>query len=245
MPHQTGIIHHTGTFLLFAATILLLITTISAPVVNDIGILKVTLTNKTDQRHSTVSFGTFGHCILDVPPVTSDQDWCTAKHIGYDPTAIMAQIDGSGFSEAATDSTKDLTRVMVLHPIACGLSFIAFLIALGSGFCGALLAASVTAVTFIASLLVMATDFALFGIIKDHVNKDGSGSHAYFSVGIWTILAATILLFLAFFFVLFSCCSSRIHRRRDTSKEAGYVDGVAPATATNGRGRFWPRRNRF
>lgn len=65
---RTGIVHHVGTFLFFAAAILLLITTISAPVVKDIAILKVVLTNQTDIRNSSVTFGTFGHCILDVPP---------------------------------------------------------------------------------------------------------------------------------------------------------------------------------
>lgn len=66
---KTGIFHHVGTFLIFAAAILLLITTISAPVIGDIAILKVMLTNKTDIRNSSVTFGTFGHCILDVAPV--------------------------------------------------------------------------------------------------------------------------------------------------------------------------------
>lgn len=61
---RTGIVHHIGTFLLFAASILILITTISAPVVNDIGILKVKLTNGTDGHQSAVTFGTFGHCVL-------------------------------------------------------------------------------------------------------------------------------------------------------------------------------------
>lgn len=37
--------------------------------ISDIAILKVTLTNKTDIRHSSVTFGTFGHCVLDVAPV--------------------------------------------------------------------------------------------------------------------------------------------------------------------------------
>jgi len=84
----------------------------------------------------------------------------------------------------------------------------------------------------------MATDFALFAIIKSHVNNDDSGSNAFFSVGMWTILAAVIALFLAFFFVLFSCCSARMHKQRGTSKEAGYVDGVIPAQT---RGRFFSR----
>ena len=58
-----------GVTCLIIAAALLLVTTISAPVIGDIAILKVTLTNKTDLRHSSVTFGTFGHCVLDVAPV--------------------------------------------------------------------------------------------------------------------------------------------------------------------------------
>jgi hypothetical protein len=65
---KTGIFHHVGTFLLFVAAVLLLVTTISAPVIGDIAILKVMLTNKSDLRNSSVTFGTFGHCVLDVAP---------------------------------------------------------------------------------------------------------------------------------------------------------------------------------
>jgi multisubunit Na+/H+ antiporter MnhC subunit len=143
----------------------------------------------------------------------------------------MAQIDGTGFSTASGDTADALTRVMILHPIACGLAFIAFLLAVGSGFIGSLLAAMVSAVAFLVTLVVMATDFVWAGIIKNHVNSDGTGSQAYYSVGMWTILAAMIILFFATFIVLFSCCSSR--RSNRTSK----VDGYGPTT----RRRFWQR----
>lgn len=65
---KTGLFHHVGTFLLLASAILLLVTTITAPVINDISMLKVTLTNSSDLRHSSVTFGTFGYCVLDVAP---------------------------------------------------------------------------------------------------------------------------------------------------------------------------------
>jgi hypothetical protein len=237
---KTGIFHHVGTFLLFVAAILLLVTTISSPVVGDIAILKVMLTNKTDIRNSSVTFGTFGHCILDVPPIQTDQDLCFPKVIGYNPAEIMSEIDHTTFTTAATDSSKALTRVMILHPIACGLAFIAFLLALGSGVCGAVFASIVAAIAWLITLVVMVTDFVLFGIIKRHVNSDGSGSHAYFTVGMWTILAAMILLFFATFIVLFTCCSSRMHRQNPTSKEGGYGNGT-----TTTRRRFWQRRNRY
>lgn len=63
---KTGIFHHFGTFLLFAAAVLLMITTITAPVIRDFPMLKVMLTNQSSIRNSSVIFGTFGHCILDV-----------------------------------------------------------------------------------------------------------------------------------------------------------------------------------
>lgn len=59
---QTGFFHHIGTFLLFAATVLLIITCISAPVVHDLAILKVELGGNSAQDHATVTFGTFGYC---------------------------------------------------------------------------------------------------------------------------------------------------------------------------------------
>ena len=66
---QLTLHNRVGVTFLLIASILLLITTISAPVLKDIAILKVMLTNKTEIRNSSVIFGTFGHCILDVPPV--------------------------------------------------------------------------------------------------------------------------------------------------------------------------------
>ena len=183
-----------------------------------------------------------------IPHGRTDQDYCYPRVIGYNPAAIItqieAQIDGTGFSTAFSTSSSDtadaLTKVMILHPIACGLAFIAFLLALGSGFFGSLLASMVSAVAFIVTLVVMATDFAWAGIIKNHVNSDGTGNHAYYSVGMWTILAAMIVLFFATFIVLFSCCSSRrTNRTNRTSK----IDGAYANGTTTRRRHFWQRSN--
>jgi len=244
---KTGIFHHVGTFLLFAAAILLLITTISSPVVHDIGMLKVTLTNQSSLRNSSVTFGTFGYCILDVAPANTDQDQCTGKHIGYNPAAIMAGIDHTSFNTASEDSTKALTRVMILHPIVTGLAFIAFLLAVGAGVCGALLASLVSAVTWVLTVAVMATDLTLFGVIKNHINdhsKDNSGSHAKFSTAMWTEIAAMVCLFFATFIVLFTCFSARRHRndvRTTKHADAGYVNGGTTTTKRH----FWQRRSRY
>jgi uncharacterized membrane protein len=243
---KTGIFHHAGTFLLFASAILLLITTISAPVVHDIGLLKVMLSNSSSIRHSSVTFGTFGHCVLDVATAdNTDADWCTGVHIGYNPADIMAQIDQTSFNTASKDTSKALTRVMVLHPVACGLTFIAFLLALGAGFVGAIFAAATALLAWVITVVVLACDFTLFGIIKNHVNsnRDASGSSAKFGVGMWTELAAMILLLIATLLVLLTCCSSRMHKQNKNSKvmDAGYGAG----TTTTHKRHFWQRRTRY
>jgi hypothetical protein len=179
----------------------------------------------------------------------TDQDYCYKKVIGYNPASIMETIDKASYNTASIDTSKALTRVMILHPIACGLAFIAFLLALGAGVFGALLASFVSAITFIITIAAMACDFVLFGIVKDKVNNDGSGSHAYYSVGMWTILAAMILLFFATFIVFFTCFSARMHKNRASrhskTGEAGYVDGPTTHQPTSTRRHFWQRRSRY
>ena len=122
--------------------------------------------------------------------------------VGYNPLKEMAAVEPTDFSDASENTSKALTRVMVLHPVACALSFIAFLLALGSGFIGAIFAALVASLAFIVTVVVMACDFVLFGIVKNKVNDNDSDSYAEFSAGMWTILAAMIMLFLATVIVL-------------------------------------------
>jgi hypothetical protein len=71
---RTGFIHHIGTFFLLAATVLLIITDISAPVVSDISLLRIELSSNgrsslfhdDDDRFPAITFGTFGYCTMDV-----------------------------------------------------------------------------------------------------------------------------------------------------------------------------------
>ncbi|KAF6231403.1 hypothetical protein HO173_010363 [Letharia columbiana] len=91
---RTSPLHWLGVTFLLLAAILLLITTISAPVIGDIAILKVTLANSSDLRHSSVTFGSFGHCVLDVAPARTDQDYCYPRSLGYKPADVMGAVDG-------------------------------------------------------------------------------------------------------------------------------------------------------
>lgn len=228
---RTGFFHHVGTFFLFSAAILLLVATISAPVVDHIALLKVNLAG----TNEVMSFGTFGSCILNSP----SGDACSSRSVGYSPMKIMEGIDKTSYSSASVDTADGLTRVQILHPVACVLAFIAFLFAAGAGVCGALFASFIAAVAWIVTLVVMVTDFVGWGIVKDHVNGDGSGSHAYFSVAMWLVLTAMLLLFFGVFIVLFTCFSARRHARANRqvkANDAGYATG---------RRRFWQRGSRY
>lgn len=126
----------------------------------------------------------------------------------------MAEIDGEDLSNISEGTTAALTRVMILHPIACGFAFIAFLLACGSGIVGSFAGAMVALLAWILTLVALAVDFSLFGIIHHHVNNDGSGSKAYFGIGMWTLLAAFVCLFIGMIVVFFTCCANRREKRR-------------------------------
>lgn len=75
----------------------------------------------------------------------------------------MSQIDGSSFSVAGTDTADALTNAFILHPIACGLAFIAGLVAFG-GIFGSLIGSMIAIVAWLITVVVMAIDFASFGV---------------------------------------------------------------------------------
>lgn len=115
---------------------------------------------------------------------------------------------------------------MVLHPVACGLAFLAFLASLGASVIGSLCAALISSVAWLVTLVVLITDFVAWGIVKKKVNDDGSSSARY-EVGIWTLLAAFVVLFLGTLLELLTCCSGRREKKRGAVRKAepGFVDG--------------------
>lgn len=145
---NTGFFHHIGTFLLLTAAVLLIITCISAPVVNDLAIFKVDLVDsRTGFEH--VAFGVFGWCKYGGPQA----DECSPHQIGYAPAKVMESVEGRAWSDDAADATQRLTKSLVLHPIACSLNFLAFLLASGASVVGSLLASLVAGLAFLVTVI--------------------------------------------------------------------------------------------
>lgn len=84
--------------------------------------------------------------------------------IGYDAVDVLTSIDNTQFGSVQRDSINNLTRAMILHPIAAGMAFIAFLISSGAGFFGSFLSSVVAFITWIVTLVIMAIDLAIFGV---------------------------------------------------------------------------------
>lgn len=126
----------------------------------------------------------------------------------------MAAIDGTRFSTHADDTTRSLTKAMILHPIACGLNFVAFLLALGAGVVGSLLASLVALVAFLATAVVCVVDFVLFGVVRSNVDDDGTGADAHYGAAAWTVLVSAVCSLAGAVVVFLTCCSARLHRRR-------------------------------
>ncbi len=169
---------------------------------------------------------------------THSPDFCSTRHIGYNPAAIASRIDHAAISSIEGGTTASLTRVLVLHPIETGLAFIAFLLALGHGMIGSLAGATVAFVAWILVLISLAIDFSLFGIVRHHVNNDGSGSRASFGTGLWCLTAAFVTLGLGMVLVVFTCCAHAREKRnvRKTEREGGM--GSSTAAGPRRRKRF-------
>lgn len=224
-------LHHIGTFFLFVAFVLLIVVTITSPVVNGISMMHVDLGSNAAAAQE-VTFGTFGYCVRGIG--RGDSDDCTRSKIGYDPAGLMSTLDGTQFGSASASTAKGLTRVMILHPVALGLCFIAFLLCISTGIVGSFLASIVSFISFIVTLVVMITDFIAFGIIKKDVNDFGV-SRAKWGSGIWLVLVAAIFTLIGASVVFVTCCCAR--KKEDSERHKESWDEAAPATGR--RRRFW------
>ncbi|KAF2207276.1 hypothetical protein CERZMDRAFT_115280 [Cercospora zeae-maydis SCOH1-5] len=212
-------IHFFGVALLLISSLLLLFVTLSAPIINHLGLLTIDLGFMGDknQPYSFV-YGTFGSCCLHCGD--HGIDVCTGRHIGYEPSRQMANSLHIPYQDVSSGTSDALTRVMVLHPIACGVSFIAFLLSIGGGIIGSLAGALTAGFAWVLVLIVMATDFTLFGIVRHHVNENGlSVARASFGDAMWLLVASFVLLFAGMGILLFTCCVARKEKNRKERRE--------------------------
>ncbi|ROT41556.1 pali-domain-containing protein [Sodiomyces alkalinus F11] len=226
-------VSHFGTFLLLAATVLLVVSSITAPTVSNISLFTVDL----GRGNEEITFGTFGWCVRGIP-----DRGCSSSSIGYSPTDIITAVEGTEFSDNRQNTAEALTNVMILHPIAAGISFLGFVLSLGSGMFGSLLASLVAGVAFLVTTIALICDFVWISAVRNNVNDDDSGgsplSNAHYGAALWCVLVAALCALVASVILLVTCCSGRSKRRRTENRKS---DFHAPPAHT-GRRRWWSRR---
>ncbi|KAF5372898.1 hypothetical protein D9758_001775 [Tetrapyrgos nigripes] len=190
-----------GLFLCFAATVLLIFVCVSSPTWEHISFLNV------GRGANEVHYGVFGFT-------------GSGTHIGYEfvnPSQL-----GFDDSRINTKIIENLTKTLILHPIAAGLAGLAVLFGLcGVGYHRAgtvimtLLAALATIITFIAFVL----DMVLFGIARNRFRDQGT--QAEYGNANWLTLGALVALLLG------TCASGcgifgRYRRNRTATGTAAY-----------------------
>lgn len=130
--------------------------------------------------------------------------------VGYNPALVLRHLDPSiDISSAGENTSKALTRVMVLHPVGCVLAFIGFLLAaIGASTFKSFLASVFSGLAFIVTIVVLATDFTGMSIIHHDAN-DARGLSASYGSGIWCVVGAIIALFISTILVFITCCAGR------------------------------------
>ncbi|KAG8946007.1 hypothetical protein FRC04_012126 [Tulasnella sp. 424] len=183
-----------GLFFCFAALVLLVFATVSAPIWDSISFLNTNIGGR------EIHFGVFGYT-------------GSARHLGY----AINQLDTRNNLFNST-VVHNLTYVLVLHPIAAGLAFLAVVF----GLCGAashrvgtIIMSVAAALATILTLVVWVIDMVLFGILRNKLR--GQGYPAQYGNANWLVLGALIALLLgtctSFFGIFGSYRTKRANNR--------------------------------
>ena len=143
---------------------------------------------------------------------TRSSKGCSSSQIGYDIAAVVSAATGKQYTSSAL---KHLTSALVLHPVATGLTFIAFLIALFAHRIGFIFASLVAALAWLITLVVLVVDLVIFDSVRHHVNDSSNAipASATFGVGIWLVVAAFLVLIFASFITCFGCFTDSRQRK--------------------------------
>ncbi|GAA5976688.1 hypothetical protein JCM5350_006721 [Sporobolomyces pararoseus] len=194
--------HHFGTFLLFAAFVLLLVSCLTSPLFgpnHDFAIAKATVGAPisvgsiiSTTLTSDIKLGVFGYCYN----IENGQDMCSATQLGYELPPIIAEIASvtGTIDQGTQDTIRAVTKAFVLHPIATGIAFLAFLIAACSDRIGFLCASFVTLFTFLVTAACVVLDIVFFYVVRRYVEDHYDVTvDINYSTGTWLTVAALAL----------------------------------------------------
>ncbi|KIJ31283.1 hypothetical protein M422DRAFT_234667 [Sphaerobolus stellatus SS14] len=213
-------------FCLFVSFLLLLLVSLSLPVIKTLYILQVQSAPVSKLQIANVAadlrFGVWGVCAtseLDAATHVTKSAVCTHPRLGYDlDSKVLALI---GHPQIASIVEKTLAVVLVLNPIAAALTFLALLCTIPAArvhACG-IFALLLTILSALMTTIALGVVFGIIGVAKSRV---GPLTDDLFSVSTgncpWMVLTAMILLWIAVVLasaVSCNCCGLGRRRSRN------------------------------
>ncbi|KNE90516.1 hypothetical protein PSTG_16033 [Puccinia striiformis f. sp. tritici PST-78] len=207
-----------ATLIILAGSILLVLSTISNPIIKSFYFLSIKVTSKVASipLDGDIRLGTFGYCFE-----LGSQLACTKPKLGYNlhtdslGIPLPTQLDLTPLNPIISA----LTYALILHPIAAGLALISAIFGLVSHireYSRLCYTSCFSSLASTAALLAFVLDIVAFSIAKNRLNALSDTNVAIDSQlgnAVWITLAGWICLTLSgFFFCTGRCLFSRRHR---------------------------------
>ncbi|KAF9460737.1 actin cortical patch SUR7/pH-response regulator pali [Collybia nuda] len=210
--------------LLVAAFVLLLLVAVSLPILKPVYLLSVKSTS-TGQPVTSIAtelrFGVWGVCAssaLDQPTLITNNGVCFGPQLGYDIPSNITNL--TGVSPTLVQAVQhSLLVILILHPVAAGLSFVGFIFSLFLGpHSVAVLTLIIAILTGIVGSVVFAIDLALVIVVRKEIS-DLPDYHfdVEWGNGTWMVLTAVAATWFAVLFLSARacyCCGVRKHHKR-------------------------------
>ncbi|GAA5992744.1 hypothetical protein JCM10908_006912 [Rhodotorula pacifica] len=212
-----------GTLVVLAATVLLVLVSVSVPITKSIYFLKANIVASVEgiDITGTVTLGCWGYCIGDN---------CTASKLGYNLDILKLFGSNGSISGVSNAVLKWITYLLILHPIAAalaGLSTVMGLVAHLRGFGATCFTTCIASLAATVALLAFVFDIVVFLIAKNRIEAAASGESAQLGNAVWMTLAAMILLLTSGFFF---GCGACIFRRQRHEKQVSDLYRPQPDT---------------
>jgi hypothetical protein len=212
--------------LLFIAFLLLLLVSLSVPIIHSIYLLDVKAAVATGfgniGANSDIRFGVWGYCISAIRETgfgisRTQAGRCSPKKLGY--TFDSTLLDVTGLDDLGNVIVHGLTLVLILHPIACVLTFITFLVSLHAVArvhrVTSFITTGIGIFAAILTTIVFLIDVILVAVARSRIRNASDGAITItWGNAVWMTLGATIALWAA---CVGACTGIFAIRRREKS----------------------------
>ncbi|KIK59769.1 hypothetical protein GYMLUDRAFT_44220 [Collybiopsis luxurians FD-317 M1] len=215
--------------LLFSAFLLLLLVTLSVPIIKSIYLftLSANTSSLLESASANIHFGVWGYCTspVNVAGIFSDSVTsaeCSPAHLGYSFDGTVARFLNLNSNQLVRVLSKTTTAALVLHPIACALTFLTMLVSLfmlrrgsnGTARLPSLLTLIVGTLATLLTTIVFLIDVILVAVVRNHVKNDTDGDVTLnWGNAVWMVLGATVALWLAMVGACGGICACSRNRR--------------------------------